>query len=305
MRWSLAVLALSSGVAALDLGCARCLADAPRCALDAGCRGAFECIVGKCVPPCAKVPLLRPGCDETRCAVSNGTCGPSPKCTLRCFDVHAQYNNKAFNDVLSCMFANKCMQPMDGDWPRTERCDEAPPQAAALPSFNLSMLEGRWYITAGLSDEFDTYDCQVACSRRVAHDRVNFSIWYDITLDDGSKLQQISNQSFFNPDPSTPAHLRQHAWMNGVDNWYVIAAKPDTYWFVKYCGDSDSWHGYGGGFLYTRTPTLDPKLIPELRVAAKKAGFDWDDMKLTKNHYCGIEPTPAYGCPAVGNVYSV
>merc|ERR1712187_93028 len=208
--------------------------------------------------------------------------------------------NTPFNDLLACMFQNGCMSQMHGDWPDPENCDQSKPQAAAVPNFNLSIMEGRWYITRGLSDEFDTYPCQVACSRRVAADRVNFSIWYQIPLDNGSVLPQVSNQSFFNPDLSTPAHLRQHAWMNGQDDWYVIAAKPDTYWFVKYCGCSDSWCGYGGAFVYTRTPTLDPELIPELQAAAARAGFDFDDMKVTHNPSCGIEATPQYGCPALG-----
>jgi len=230
--------------------------------------------------------------------LSEGTCGPSPKCTLHCFDEHVQYTNDAFNNLLACMFSNKCMAQMHGDWPSGKSCDQTQPQAAAVPNFNLSMMEGRWYITRGLSDEFDVYPCQVACNRRVASDRVNLTIWYQIPLDNGTNLPQVSNQSFFNPDPSTPAHLRQHAWMNGQDDWYVIAAKPDVYWLVKYCGTSDTWTGYGGAFLYTRTPTMDPALEPELREAAARAGFDWDAMKVTQNQNCGIEPTPHFGCPA-------
>jgi violaxanthin de-epoxidase len=224
---------------------------------------------------------------------------------LQCFDQHVQYNNAAFNNLLACMFKNGCMSQMHGDWPSPDNCDQTKPQAAAVPNFNLSILEGRWYITRGLSDEFDTYPCQVACGRRVAADRVNFSIWYQIPLDDGTMLPQVSNQSFSNPDHSTPAHLRQDAWMDGQDNWYVIAAKPDTYWLVKYCGTSATWDGYGGAFLYTRTPTMDEALEPELRAAATKAGFDWDRMKVTSNVNCGIEPTPQYGCPVPREDYLV
>lgn len=85
--------------------------------------------------------------------------------------------------------------------------------------------------------------------------------------------------------------------MHGQDDWYVIAAKPDSYWFVKYCGTSLTWDGYGGAFVYTRTPEMDPALEPELRMAATLAGFDWDKMKVTHNRNCGIKPTPEYGCP--------
>jgi len=293
----LALLSAHLSAAAIP-ECAKCLPEVAACALDANCRQAFGCITGKCVPSCLTVPVLRPTCNTSGCMLNNGTCGPSPKCTLRCFDVHTQYGNTAFNNILKCLFDHKCMAQMHGDWPSPKMCDYTKPQAAAVPNFNLSLMEGRWYITRGLSDEFDTYPCQVACNKRVAADRVNLSIWYQIPLDNGTKLQQISNQSFFNPDASTPAHLRQHAWMNGQDDWYVIASKPDKYWFVKYCGTSDTWAGYGGSFLYTRTPTMDPALEPELRAAATRAGFNWDDMKVTHNVNCGIEPTPEYGCPA-------
>eukprot|EP00931_Biecheleriopsis_adriatica_P031136 TRINITY_DN18282_c0_g2_i1.p1 TRINITY_DN18282_c0_g2~~TRINITY_DN18282_c0_g2_i1.p1 ORF type:complete len:310 (-),score=54.68 TRINITY_DN18282_c0_g2_i1:17-946(-) len=293
-----APLCLAQHLGGLD--CAACLPQAVSCARDEKCRDAMGCIVGNCVPPCTTLPG-RSACDTEQCMLNNGTCGPSPKCTLRCFDLHAQYDDKAFNDLLSCMFSHKCMAQMHGDWPSQEMCDEEKPKAAAVQNFNLSMLEGMWYITRGLSDEFDIYDCQVACSHRVDPHRVNFSIWYQIGLEDGKVLQQVSNQSFFNPEPALPAHLRQYAWMHGEDNWYVIAAKPDTYWFVKYCGKSDTWDGYGGGFLYTRTPTLDPSLIPELRAAAARAGFEFSDMKVTNNTNCGIEPTPRFGCPAEGS----
>ena len=116
---------------------------------------------------------------------------------------------------------------MHGDWPSKDICDEEKPSSATVLNFDLDMMDGMWYITRGLSDEFDIYDCQVACNHRVGPHRVNLSIWYQLSLDDGTKLQQVSNQTFFNPDPSLPAHLRQHAWMHGEDNWYVIAAKLD------------------------------------------------------------------------------
>ena len=35
--------------------------------------------------------------------------------------------------------------------------------ASVVPKFNISDMEGMWYITRGLSEEFDTYNCQV-CS---------------------------------------------------------------------------------------------------------------------------------------------
>ena len=48
--------------------------------------------------------------------------------------------------------------------------------------------------------------------------------------------------------------------------------------------------------MYTKTPELDEDLIPELTEAARRAGFNFTDMKTTKNQNCGIKPTHEYGC---------
>merc|ERR1740117_1642481 len=273
-----------------------------RCAIDGPCRSGMACLAEKCAPQCTVSNIT--SCDPDQCMLlSNGTaCGPSPKCTLRCFDLNTQYGDIAFNDLTECMFSHGCAPQMHGDWPAQSDC--VPPPAASVDnSFDLSMLEGRWYITRGLSQEFDTYDCQVACNRVGGPHRLNLTIWYDITREDGSKIRQVSNQSFFAPDHAIPGHLRQYAWMHGQDDWYVIAATA-KYWFVKYCGCNDTWCGYGGGFVYTRTPTLDPALEDELRAAATRAGFDYDQMVVTNNHACGVQPTPEFGRPAPQSVVS-
>lgn len=42
----------------------------------------------------------------------------------------------------------------DGSWP-------VPPIESQAKSFNPKMMEGQWYISAGLNPAFDTFDCQV------------------------------------------------------------------------------------------------------------------------------------------------
>ena len=296
------VLSAAALCSAADPACIaeKCPIQSLHCATDLKCRGALGCLIEECTPPC-KVDNVRK-CDPSQCMlVNNGTeCGPSPKCTLQCFDTHTQYSNAPFNNLVECMYSSDCAPQMVGDWPKEATC--VPPRASVgnVTHFEMSMLEGRWFITRGLSDEFDTYPCQVACNRVVAPHRVNLSIWYQIPMNDGSQLQQVSHQSFFAPDPAEPGHLRQHAWMDGQDDWYVIAARPGKYWLVRYCGCNETWCGYGGAFLYTRTPTFDdPALEEELRRVAQQAGFDYNQMKKTNNTNCGIEPTPHFGCPAL------
>ncbi|CAN0520045.1 unnamed protein product, partial [Scytosiphon promiscuus] len=42
----------------------------------------------------------------------------------------------------------------DGSWP-------VPPIESQAKAFNPKMMEGQWYISAGLNPAFDTFDCQV------------------------------------------------------------------------------------------------------------------------------------------------
>lgn len=85
------------------------------------------------------------------------------------------------------------------------------------------------------------------------------------------------------PYPPPPPHTPL------PDDWYVIAAKPDVYYFVYYLGNNDAWRGYGGATVYTREPSLPPEIVPELRAAAAAAGLDWDKFQLTDNT-CGPHP---------------
>ena len=61
--------------------------------------------------------------------------------------------------------------------------------------------------------------------------------------------------------------------------------------FIYYRGSNDAWKGYGGATVYTRTSTLNPDLIPELQVAAEKAGLDWSKFTITDNT-CPAKPPP-------------
>jgi violaxanthin de-epoxidase len=50
-------------------------------------------------------------------------------------------------------------------------------------------------------------------------------------------------------------------------------------------GSNDAWDGYGGAFLYTRQPTVDPKLVPRLEKAVERMRlkYRWSDFVLTDN----------------------
>lgn len=55
--------------------------------------------------------------------------------------------------LLSAVLCGVAVQD-DGSWP-------VPPIESQAKSFNPKMMEGQWYISAGLNPAFDTFDCQV------------------------------------------------------------------------------------------------------------------------------------------------
>merc|ERR1740117_613587 len=75
-----------------------------RCAIDGPCRSGMACLAEKCAPQCTVSNIT--SCDPDQCMLlSNGTaCGPSPKCTLRCFDL-----NTAVHDLISVGMVRKTM----------------------------------------------------------------------------------------------------------------------------------------------------------------------------------------------------
>jgi violaxanthin de-epoxidase len=64
---------------------------------------------------------------------------------------------------------------------------------------------------------------------------------------------------------------------------YVLDYEPDNFVLVYYMGSNDAWDGYGGAFLYTRSPTVNPQLVPRLEAAVQKMGlkYRWSDFTIT------------------------
>jgi len=74
------------------------------------------------------------------------------------------------------------------------------------------------------------------------------------------------------------------------DDWYIIDYEPDyseknsPFAFVYYRGSNDAWDGYGGVVIYTRDSKLPDDILPRVRAAAEKVGFDFDkDFEVTDN----------------------
>ena len=83
-------------------------------------------------------------------------------------------------------------------------------------------------------------------------------------------------------------------YLHYKDDWYIIDYEPNDFVLVYYRGSNDAWDGYGGAFLYTRSPTLRPELVPRLSAAVDRMGlkYKWSDFILTDNSCKSQEESP-------------
>ena len=111
---------------------------------------------------------------------------------------------------------------------------------------------------------------------------------------DGEYFTRDAIQQFVQ-EKENPAHLINHdnEYLHYKYDWYIVDYEYDDnnnkdevppVAFVYYRGTNDAWDGYGGVFMYTRDAELPESLIPRLRIAANKVGFDFDkDFTVTDN----------------------
>ena len=64
---------------------------------------------------------------------------------------------------------------------------------------------------------------------------------------------------------------------------YILAARDQQYVVVYYRGSNDAWDGYGGAVVYTRTPSLEQRWVPEIAEAVSRVGLRWEDFSLNDN----------------------
>jgi VDE lipocalin domain len=75
-------------------------------------------------------------------------------CQIRCGDL---YGDRAVDTFNACAVSEQKCVPQRQD----EGLYPVPPDCALDSGFDLASFTGRWYITAGQNELFDTFDCQV------------------------------------------------------------------------------------------------------------------------------------------------
>ena len=243
------------------------------------------CLLKKCPLPLAEC-IANPKCLANVICIN--TCNGRPDeidCQIECGnlwenEVVGVFNKCAVSDM-SCV----PQQQDDGSYP-------VPRDDQVVSQFSTKMWNGRWYITAGQNKLFDIFPCQVHFFEETRDGEFFGKLNWRIEEPDGEFFTRDALQSFVQ-DPKQPSHLVNHdnEYLHYKDDWWIIDYEYDDnkdgvppFAFVYYRGSNDAWDGYGGVVVYTRAASLPEELIPRLRVAAKKVGFDFDrDFTVTDN----------------------
>jgi violaxanthin de-epoxidase len=169
-----------------------------------------------------------------------------------------------------------------------------------VSKFDTKLWNGKWYITAGQNKLFDIFPCQVHFFTETAPGTFYGKLNWRVEEPDGEYFTRDALQQFVQ-DPKQPGHLINHdnEYLHYQDDWYIIDYEYDDnkdgvppFAFVYYRGSNDAWDGYGGVVVYTRDSKLPESLLPRLRSAAQKVGFDYDKDFEAVDNSC---PTLAEG----------
>jgi violaxanthin de-epoxidase len=240
------------------------------------------CLLKECQKELAAC-VLNPKCLAN--VICLNTCNDRPdeaECQIKCGD---SFENEVVGTFNACaVSAKKCVPQKqdDGSYP-------LPAPESMVKKFDTTMWNGRWYISAGLNKIFDTFDCQVHFFTSPYPGKFYAKLFWRINEPDGEFFTKDAVQRFVQ-DPKNPAHLVNHdnEYLHYKDDWYVLDyddSKDDGFVLVYYRGSNDAWDGYGGAFLYSRKPTVSPKIIPRLEAAMDRSGlpYKWADFTMTDN----------------------
>ena len=238
-----------------------------------------KCLLQSCQKELAQC-ILNPACLAN--VICLNTCNgraDEAECQIKCGDT---FENEVVGTFNKCAVSQKKCVPQKQD----EGLYPIPPLSAQVKKFDTKIWDGKWYITAGLNKIFDTFDCQVHFFTSPYSGKFYAKLFWRIDEPDGEFFTKNAVQRFVQ-DPKNPAHMINHdnEYLHYKDDWYILDAEPDKFVLVYYKGSNDAWDGYGGAFLYTREPTLDPELVPRLEAAVDRMEnkYKWKDFTITDN----------------------
>ena len=276
---------LKASVLALGLSVVTLASPVPAMAADSG--AIVSCLFSKCQLPLAKC-IVNPKCLAN--VVCINTCNGREDeigCQIKCGDL---FENEVVGEFNKCVVSDMGCVPKKAD----EGTYPEPKPSQLVSSFDTKLWNGRWYITAGQNPLFDIFPCQVHFFTETSPGTFYGKLNWRVEEPDGEFFTRDALQQFVQ-DPKNPAHLLNHdnEYLHYQDDWYIVDFEYDDnkagvppFAFVYYRGSNDAWDGYGGAVVYTRDAQLPESLIPRLRTAAKKVGFDFDKEFTLVDNSC-------------------
>ena len=260
-------------------------AQAPPATLAADFAKTGGCILSKCQLELTRCLGDEKCLENLACLNTCSTCPGDGEaaCQIKCGDL---YNDKAIAAFNTCAVTNKSCVPQKMD----NGMYMEPPGDVLVPEFSTEMMEGRWYITAGLNPLFDTFDCQEHYFTAPESGQLYAKLKWRVKKPNGQFIERSDIQTFVQ-NAAMPGMLMNHdnEFLHYQDDWFILAQKPEAYVAVYYRGSNDAWDGYGGAVVYTRESKLPEEYVPELREAFAKVGVKFEDFAVTDNT-CGPEP---------------
>jgi violaxanthin de-epoxidase len=247
------------------------------------------CVISQCTGKLAKC-LTSPKCAANLVCINTCTGRKDEsECQIRCGDL---FENEVVGEFNACAVSQKKCVPQRQD-------DGAYPEPSAdviVKKFSTKIFDGRWYISAGLNEVFDTFDCQVHFFNAATPNTLYGQLNWRIKEPDGEYFTRDTIQKFIQVRPGV---LYNHGndYLHYQDDWYILdyeAGKADddsdAFALVYYRGRNDAWDGYGGAVLYTRTPNYSASVKERCTIACDKAGlgFKFSDFKAPNNS-CSAE----------------
>lgn len=253
----------------------------PEPALAADGAAIGKCLLKSCQGELASC-ITNPGCLANLVCIQtcNGKADESA-CQIGCGDVFDNAIIGKFNDCAVSQKGCVPQRPNDDAWPE-------PRSESLVKSFDTKVFQGRWYISAGLNQIFDTFPCQVHFFEAPGPGLLYGKLNWRVVEPDGEFLSRNAVQRF-KQDPQQPGILYNHDndYLHYQDDWYILDSETggkdggkDDFILVYYRGRNDAWDGYGGAVLYTRAPDTPASIEPRVTEACAKAQVPALDYKL-------------------------
>eukprot|EP00929_Paragymnodinium_shiwhaense_P101403 TRINITY_DN6448_c0_g1_i1.p1 TRINITY_DN6448_c0_g1~~TRINITY_DN6448_c0_g1_i1.p1 ORF type:complete len:487 (+),score=155.88 TRINITY_DN6448_c0_g1_i1:105-1565(+) len=230
-------------------------------------------------------------------------CGDDKTCQIGCGD---NFQDDVIDNFNACALSKKKCVPRRPDtgplpgtkkWTPVEGRYPVPPPESVSKDFDVTTMNGAWFISAGLNPLFDTFDCQLHFFEGTApqgneQGRLVGKINWRVTEPDGEFLTRATVQNFLQR-PNEPGVLENHdnEYLHYQDDWYVLdhgfEDDPNKgFVLIYYRGNNDAWAGYGGGTLYTRTKYVPPEILDRVKEACLKAKVPFDKYWETTDNSC-------------------